>query len=84
MGVASQYTKEVAKSVREIKQPVKGIKFDIVDRINFVTIRLREEDFMQYSDHHRVLVIDYLMQVQTMIQSYGIRCEFEGIAYNGS
>lgn len=84
MGVASLYTKDVAKAIRELKQPVKGVKFDIVDRINFVTIRLREEDFMQYSDSQRVLVIDYLMQVQKMIQSFGIRCEFEGIAYNGN
>ena len=84
MGVASLYTKDVAKAIRELKQPVKGVKFDIIDRINFVTIRLREEDFMQYSDSQRVLVIDYLMQVQKMIQSFGIRCEFEGIAYNGN
>jgi hypothetical protein len=84
MGVASLYTKEVAKKVRELKPPMKGIKFEIVDRLDFVTIRIYEKHFQEYSDSQRVLVIDYLMQVRVMIESFGIRCEFEGVAYNGS
>lgn len=77
------YTKEVAKLVREVKPPYPGIVFDIVDRIDFVTIRLREDIIMAYSDEKQVTVMEYLQKVRNVIEACGIRCEFEGLKYRG-
>jgi hypothetical protein len=75
------YTKEMAKSLREIKPPFKGIKVDIRKRPNYIALTIHEENIMEFSESKRMQVMEYLLQLRSMIQNFGVRCEIEGIKY---
>jgi len=72
------YTKEMAKKVRELKQPVHGLQMDIVKFPEFLAIRLYEGNFMQYGDSERMRIIDYIEMIKRVLESYGVRVELEG------
>ena len=82
--VAALYTKEVAQKVRDIRPPYKGINFDIIDRKEFLSIRLKEEETTIFSNEQRLSIMEYLIKIRDLLAVYGIRCEFEGIPYRGS
>jgi hypothetical protein len=75
------YTKEMARAIREIKTPYKGIKLDIRKRPNYIALTVHEENIMEFSQEQRMNIMEYLLQVRSMIQNFGVRCEIEGIKY---
>lgn len=75
------YTKEMAKAVRSIKPPYKGIMVDIRRRPNYIALTVHEENIMAFSEEKRVNIMEYLLQMRAMIQNFGVRCEIEGIKY---
>lgn len=77
------YTKQMAKSLREIKKPFPGIIIDIAEYPEFLTIRMYEDNIMSFDINQRVLITDYISLVRKMIESYGVRCEFEGVPGDG-
>ena len=79
-----RYTKEIAQKVREIKPPYPGISFDIIDRKEYVSIRIREDILMNLSDEKQVGAMEYLFKVKLLIESYGITCDVEGLKYRGN
>jgi hypothetical protein len=78
------YTKQMAAAIRQIKQPVRGLSIDIVKYPEFLTIRMYEDNIMSYDINDRVKITDYVNMVRKIIESFGVRCEFEGIAGNGN
>lgn len=75
------YTKEMAKSIRDIKPPFTGIKLDIRKRPNYIALMIHEDNIMEFSESKRMQVMEYLLQVRSMVQNFGVRCEIEGIKY---
>ncbi|NDB85238.1 MAG: hypothetical protein EB127_21430 [Alphaproteobacteria bacterium] len=75
------YNIEMAKAVRQIKQPVKGLKMDIRARPNYLALTVYESNIMEYNDGQRADIMEYLLLVRKLIQSYGTPCEIEGIKY---
>lgn len=75
------YTKEMAKSIRDIKPPFTGIKLDIRKRPNYIALTIHEDNIMEFSESKRMQVMEYLLQVRSMVQNFGVRCEIEGIKY---
>lgn len=75
------YTKEMAKSIRDIKPPYKGIILDIRKRPNYIALTVHENNIMEFSQEQRMNIMEYLLQVRSMIQNFGVRCEIEGIKY---
>ena len=73
------YTPEMAKRIREIKKPVMSLQMDIVKYPEFLAIRLYEDNFLQYEGIKKEIVIDYVEKVKKLIESYGVRCELEGV-----
>jgi hypothetical protein len=73
------YTTEMAKKIREIKKPVMSLQMDIVKYPEFLAIRLYEDNFLQYEGIKKEIVIDYVGKVKNLIESYGVRCELEGV-----
>jgi hypothetical protein len=51
---------------------------DIVQYPDFLALRLYEDNFIQYHGTQKEMVIDYIMKVKKLIESYGVRCELEG------
>jgi hypothetical protein len=76
------YTKEMAKSIREIKQPYKNIKLDIMKRPNYIALVIHENNIMEFGQEQRMNIMEYLLKVRSMIQSFGVRCEIEGVKYD--
>lgn len=72
------YNDEMKKRVREIKKPVTDLQMDIVMYPDFLALRLYEDNFIKYHGTQKEMVIDYVMKVKKLLESYGVRCELEG------
>lgn len=72
------YTAEMAKRVRQIPQPPL-LLMDIAKYPEFIAVRLYEDNFIQFEGSKKEHVIEYVMQVKKLIESYGVRCELEGV-----
>lgn len=72
------YNEEMKKKLREIKRPML-LMMDVVKYPDFLALRLYEDNFIQFTGSKKEEVIDYVMKVKKMIESYGVRCELEGV-----
>jgi hypothetical protein len=52
---------------------------DIVKYPEFLAIRLYEDNFVQFEGVKKEMVIDYVAKVKKLLESYGVRCELEGV-----
>ena len=77
----TKYTKEIAKKIREFKPPVKNLLLDIRDRPNYLALTVYESNIMEYNESDRMAIMDYLLLVRQLIQSFGVPCELEGMKY---
>lgn len=75
------YNVEMARKLREIKKPVKSLKLDVRARPNYLALTVYEENIMQYDINKRADIMEYLLLCRQLIESYGVRCEIEGIKY---
>lgn len=73
------YNKDMALKVRELSKPAKDFKMDIVKYPEFLALRLYEDNFSQYDGSLKMRIIDYVEMVKKIIESYGVRCELEGV-----
>jgi hypothetical protein len=73
------YTPEMSKAVRSIKKPVHNLQMDIAQYPDFLAIRLYEDNFVQFAGNKKEMVIDYVSKIKKIIESYGVRCELEGV-----
>jgi hypothetical protein len=73
------YSKEMASKLRELKKPASNLVMDIVKYPEFLAIRLYEDNFGQYDGSMKLKVIEYVEMVKNIIESYGVRCELEGV-----
>lgn len=74
------YTIEMAKKIRDVKVPVKNLKLDIRARPNYLALTVYENNVMEYTESQRFQLMEYLLLVRKLIQSFGTPCEIEGIA----
>lgn len=72
------YTDEMKKAVRQIQKPM-FLLMDIAMYPDFLAIRLYEDNFIQFDGNEKEKVIDYVGKVKKLIESYGVRCELEGV-----
>ena len=77
------YTRQMAIDVRKVKKPFKDLIIDIVKYPEFLCIRMHEDNIMKHDVNGRVLITDYVSLVRKIIESYGVRCEFEGVKGDG-
>lgn len=73
------YNEEMKKKIREIKSPSHMLLMDIVQYPDFLAIRLYEDNFIQFDGVKKEMVIDYVSRVKKLIESFGVRCELEGV-----
>ena len=76
------YNLDMAKAIRRIKKPVKGLVMDIRGLPEFLCVAVYEENIMEYSDSQREAIMEYLIMVREVIRSYGVPCEIQGFSYN--
>lgn len=72
------YNEEMKKKIREIKKPML-LLMDIAMYPEFLTIRLYEDNFLQFDGKKKEEVIYYVEKVKKVIESFGVRCELEGV-----
>ena len=75
------YNLEMAKAIRKIKRPAKDLKMDVRARPNYLALTVYEDNIMEYNESKRMQVMEYLILCKQLIESYGVRCEIEGIKY---
>ena len=71
----------MAKKIRDLKPPVKGLILDVRARPNYLALTVYESNIMEYSENQRGAIMDYLLLIRQLIQSYGTPCEIEGMKY---
>jgi len=76
------YTEEMKRKVWEIKKP-SLLLMDVVKYPDFLALRLYEDNFLQFEGTKKEIVIDYVSKVKKLIESYGVRCELEGVPSEG-
>jgi hypothetical protein len=72
------YNISMAKDIRKVKPPYKGIVVDVRARPNYLALVVYEENIMEYEVDQRVNIMEYLLMLREIIQSHGVRCELEG------
>jgi hypothetical protein len=72
------YTEEMKKAIRQIQKP-QMLLLDIAKYPDFLALRLYEDNFLQFEGIKKEMVIDYVTKVKKVIESYGVRCELEGV-----
>lgn len=77
------YTKQMANDIRKIKKPFQDLIIDIVQYPDFLTIRMYEDNIMKHDINDRVKITDYIIMIKNLVESYGVRCEFEGVPGDG-
>lgn len=77
-----RYDIDMAKAIRRIKKPVKGLVMDIRGLPDFLAVSVYEENIMEYNETQRMAIMDYLVTVREVIRSYGVPCEIQGFSYN--
>lgn len=77
-----RYDIDMAKAIRRIKKPVKGLVMDIRGLPDFLAVSVYEENIMEYNETQRMAIMEYLVTVREVIRSYGVPCEIQGFAYN--
>ena len=73
------YTKEMAQKVRDLKCPSPNLKMDIAKYPEFLAIRLYEDNFKQYDGSMKIRIIEYIELIKSVLESYGVRVELEGV-----
>ena len=71
----------MAKKIRGVKVPVKNLLLDIRARPNYLALTVYESNIMEYNENQRMAVMEYLLLVKNLIESYGTPCEIEGMKY---
>ena len=69
---------DVAKAVRQLKPPVKNLTVDIVTHPDFLSLRVYENEIMEYEINQRADIMQYLLMMRDVVQSFGVRCEIDG------
>ena len=72
------YNDEMKKAVRGIQKPAM-LLMDVVKYPDFLALRLYEDNFLQFDGIKKEMVIDYVGKIKKLIESYGVRCELEGV-----
>jgi hypothetical protein len=76
------YNLEMRKKLRELQKPMM-LLMDVVQYPEFLALRLYEDNFIQFDGIEKEKVIDYVSRVKKLLESYGVRCELEGVPSNG-
>ena len=69
----------MAKKIRQVKPPVKNLILDVRARPNYLALTVYESNIMEYNESQRMQVMEYLLMIRQLIQSYGTPCEIEGM-----
>ena len=72
------YNDEMKRKIRELKRP-DMLLMDVVMYPDFLALRLYEDNFLQFHGTKKEHAIDYVMKAKKIIESYGVRCELEGM-----
>ena len=77
------YSLEMAKAIRNIKPPVKGLVMNIKALPDFLQVTVYQDNIMEYNESERESVMQYLITVRDLIKSYDVPCHIGGEAGGG-
>jgi hypothetical protein len=72
---------DIAKAIRQLPSPVKELTVDIVTHPEYLSLRVYEDEVMQYEINQRADIMQYLLMMREVVQSFGVRCEIDGGKY---
>jgi hypothetical protein len=77
------YNIQMAKALRDLKPPYKGIQMDVRARPDWIALVVYEDNIMNFNKHQQESIMEWLWMARDLLNSYGTRCEIEGIKSRG-
>jgi hypothetical protein len=74
----AKFTPEMRKAVHQLKPPYKNLIIDFVEHDAYIGVRIYENQVMSMSQGQHVSVMEYLHLLRTTIESFGVKCFFDG------
>lgn len=71
----------MAKKLRDLKSPVKGLIVDVRARPNYLALTVYESNIMEFTENQREQIMQHLLLMRQLIMSYDTPCEIEGMKY---
>jgi hypothetical protein len=73
--------KDIKRTVKEAPKPYPGFEVaTVVYPDGLITLRVYENQIMNFSEDQRANILLYLEKIQMAIRAKGLRCEMEGVA----
>jgi hypothetical protein len=69
---------DIAKAIRQLKPPVKKLTVDIITHPDYLSLRVYEDEVMEYEINQRADIMQYLLLMRKVVESFGVRCEIDG------
>jgi hypothetical protein len=79
--MANVFYDDIAKAIRQLPKPVKELTVDVVSHPEWLALRVYEDEVMQYEIDQRADIMQYLLLMREVVQSFGVRCEIDGGKY---
>ena len=73
-----KFTKEMKIAALQIPPPYKGLVVDFVEFPDYIGLRIYENQIMSMDDAKQYSVMEYLHLVRQTIESFGVKCFFDG------
>lgn len=79
--MASKYTIQMKRALKEVERnkPYPDLPYAVVEYPNMLTIRVFENNIMEYGIDQRVIILEYFELLRKCIQQFGVECELEGV-----
>jgi len=76
-----EYTMAMKRALKEAERlkPYPNIQYAVVQYPNMLTIRVFEDNIMEFSVDQRVNILEYLETLRKTIAAFGVECELEGV-----
>lgn len=75
-----KYDKLVAKTIRDTLKKPCNFTMDIVEHSRFTEIRVYENEIMGLKESMQISVMEYLVEVESILKAYGINAFIGGAA----
>lgn len=75
----SKYNKQIAYAVRQVMKPFPALTTTVLEFPDFLQVCVYENQIMELSDERRAEVMQYLLLVRDVIESFNVRCELGGL-----
>jgi hypothetical protein len=74
----ARFTPEILAAMKSVKKPYAKLTVDFVEFPDYLAARTYENEVMSMSDGQQVSILEYLHELRSIVESFGIAFHFDG------